>query len=434
MNKFWKTKLFRKAAAILAAAAALLPAGCGRKEPQEGPITLTYATFDLDFEMAQWIERWNQSQSRYRVEILEYENSDTGRAQLNNEIVSGKSPDLFDLAYLNVSSFVAKGLLEDLNPYLDSDRNISREDLLANVLQAYESGGGLYGILPEFRLELLAGKKALTGDASDWTVDRLLSMAEELSPDEVLVEGLAPTGLLRAILAADMGDFVNWEEGTCSFDGEKFKKLLTTAGSLETVFLEDEELTEGLKNDKVRLCRIYITEPVEYVNSIKRFGDGEISLLGFPSETGGRAVLTPRMPVGISKMCGHKDGAWEFVRSLLEEEFQRTHVHFCLPVRLDILREELQAVMTENPYGDGPGSESWEPAEQEEIDTLYDGLSQMKYSTIFDETVWNIVSEEAEPYFEGEKSVEDVMNIIQRRVSLYVSENYETTAQKGSKK
>ncbi len=409
---------------IIAASVMAVLAGCGGEKPQEGPILLTYATFSPDFEMEQWIAEWNQSQDQYRIEILEYENSDTGRAQLNNEILSGNAPDLFDLSYINVSSFVSKGLLEDLRPYLDREEKISEEDLLPGVLQTYEADGGLYGVMPEFRLEILAGKRDRVGNASDWTVDRLCQMIEGLSPDEVLVEGFAPTGMLRAVLATDMEDFVNWEEGTCSFDGEKFRKLLTTVNSIETVYMEEKELTEGLQSGKVLLDRIYVTDLVEYVNSVKAFGEEEISLLGFPSETGGRAVLTARMPIGISRTCENKDGAWEFVRSLLEEDFQRKHVHFCLPVRQDILREEFERVMTQNPYGDAPEAKMWKPATQEEVDALYNGLCRMKYSGIFDETVWNIVSEEAEAYFSGQKSVEAVMDVIQSRASLYVSENY----------
>ncbi len=423
MFQIRKKLLFRKKAIVMALAIAVL-SGCGQDQQREGPITLTYATFALDFEMEQWIAQWNQSQDKYRIEIAEYESSDTGLAQLNNEIMSGNAPDLYDLSNINVSSFISKGLLTDLNPYLDGDEGISREELLADVLKTYEKDGGLYGIMPEFRLELLAGKKALTGDMSDWTMDRLMQMIEGLSPDEILVDGLAPMGLLRAVLETDMGDFVNWDEGACSFDGEKFKKLLTTAASMETVMLEEKELSEGLQSGKVLLSRIYVTDLTEYVNSIKAFGDEEVSLLGFPSEAGGRAVLTARMPVGISQTCKEKEGAWEFVRSLLEEEFQRTHVRFCLPVRLDVLREGFERVMTENPYGDDPGSESWQPATEEEINALYDGLCRLKYSSIYDQTLWNIISEEAEPYFNGEKTVEAVMEVIQSRASLYVSENY----------
>lgn len=412
------------AAQVLAAAVCAAVTGCGKEEVQEGPVVLTYATFSLDLEMEDWIARWNQSQEKYHVEIREYENNDTGHALLNDEITSGKAPDLFDLSYVNVSSYIAKGVLMDLHPFLDRDETISGEELLPGVLATYEEGGGLYGIIPEFRLELLAGKRSLVGDVEDWTVDKLFGMIEGLSPQQVLVDSFAPMGLLRAVLATDMGEFVDWEAGTCSFDGEKFQKLLSTARSMETVYLDEKELEEGLSGGRVLLNRIYVTDLTEYVNSVKLFGNDEVSLLGFPSETGGRAVLTPRMPVGISQSCAAAEGAWEFVRSLLEEEFQTKHVRFCLPVNLRILREGFERVMTTNPYGDGPGSDTWEPATEEEIDALYDGLCRMKYSGIFDEEIWNIVAEEAEPYLNGEKDLQEVTEVIQGRAALYVSENY----------
>ena len=41
----------------------------------------------------------------------------------------------------------------------------------------------------------------------------------------------------------------------------------------------------------------------------------------------------------------------------------------------------------------------------------------------YNEQLMNIVTEEAAPYFEGQKSVDEVADIIQRRVKTYVNEN-----------
>lgn len=38
--------------------------------------------------------------------------------------------------------------------------------------------------------------------------------------------------------------------------------------------------------------------------------------------------------------------------------------------------------------------------------------------------VRNIIAEDVEAYFEGSRTIEEVMDLIQGRVSLYVSENY----------
>ncbi len=456
-NGFWKVPILTWLAAVVLVAVFSL-AGCGEKEEETGPVTLTYATFYLDFEMEQWIGEWNQSQDKYRVEILEYENDDTGHARLNNEIVSGKVPDLLDLSYINIGSYISKGILADLYPFLDGEKagrgsladekgsagkessadgeslagkegsadeesRLSREDLVPGVYQTYEENGKLYGIMPCFRLETLAGKKTLVGEASDWTLEEMRNRMENLSPGQLLLDGLAPFGLLRAVVEADMGAFVDWEAGTCSFDGEEFRKLLESAAAMKVESLEEEQLEEGLVQGKILLNRIYITDVLEYHREVERFGGDPVSLLGFPTRSGGRAALTARMPIGICELSERKEGAWEFVRSLLEEEFQRKHVHFCLPINLKCLLESFQTAMGENPYGEESGVD-WKPASQEEMDALYEGICQAKYSSIFDGEIWKIISEEAPSYFDGDKSVEEVMDTIQSRVALYVSENY----------
>ena len=37
--------------------------------------------------------------------------------------------------------------------------------------------------------------------------------------------------------------------------------------------------------------------------------------------------------------------------------------------------------------------------------------------------ILNIILEDAEPYFEGQKSVDEVAGIIQNRVGIYINEN-----------
>ena len=40
-----------------------------------------------------------------------------------------------------------------------------------------------------------------------------------------------------------------------------------------------------------------------------------------------------------------------------------------------------------------------------------------------DEELINIISEETEPFFKGQKSASDVSNVIQNRIQVYVNEN-----------
>lgn len=109
--------------------------------------------------------------------------------------------------------------------------------------------------------------------------------------------------------------------------------------------------------------------------------------MGFPSEDGGKAVLYDRMSVGVTESCRNKEAAWRFVSSLL-------------------------------------GGEPLSPATKEQIDVLFEGICNAQSNRIFDSNIWNIIAEDVNAYFEGSKTIDEVMELIQGRVSIYVSENY----------
>ena len=397
--------------------------GCG-KEEEQGPIILTYGTLNLDFEIEGWIDEWNQSQEVYRIEIKEYEDSDVGRTQLNNEIVSGHGPDILDLSDINVANYISKGILTDLYPFLDAGGGVSQDDLVSSILGTYTQDNKLYGIPLGYRFETLFGKKELVGEACDWTTDKMARMTEALAADEYLLDGLTPLGLLRAVLASDMGSYVDWEKGECTFDGEKFRNLLELAMSIDLVYLPQEELDEKLADGSVLLNRVYIGSVEDYQSSIDQFAGAVVSWVGFPSEDGGKAVLYDRIPVGITESCRNKEGAWQFVSSLLGEEFQRHHLKFVFPIRLDILQESFQEAMEEKDPEKYLGGEPPHAATQEEINVLFEGICSAQSNRIFDPNIWNIIAEDVEAYFEGSKTIEEVMDLIQGRASLYMSENY----------
>lgn len=405
-------------------AAILFLNGCGKEQEEQGPVILTYGTFYLDIEMEQWIARWNQSQDDYRIVIREYEYSDAGHTQLNNEIVTGKAPDILDLSNINVANYVAKGILTDLYPFLDEGGEVSRNDLVAPILETYAYHDKLYGIPLGYQFETLLGKTELVGEADDWTAGKMHRIIQNLKEDEYLLEGLAPLGLIRAVLNTDMGAYVDWEKGESLFGGKKFRELIELAASIELPFLTQDEMGEKLADGSLLLNRVYISSVSDYQSSIDQFAGADVSWVGFPSEDGGKAVLYDRMPVGITESCRNKEGAWQFVRSLLGEEFQRHHIKFVFPIRLSILQESFQEAMKEPDPKMYLGGEPPRRAAKEEIDALYEGICNAQSNRIFDSYIWNIIAEEADAFFDGKKTIDDVMEIIQSRVSLYVSENY----------
>ena len=65
---------------------------------------------------------------------------------------------------------------------------------------------------------------------------------------------------------------------------------------------------------------------------------------------------------------------------------------------------------------------TYRDATQEEIDRIFELIEGMQL-TDMDMDVFFIIKEEIEAYFKDQKSIEEVAQIIQSRVQIYVDEN-----------
>lgn len=391
---------------------------CGKGREETGPVTLVYGTLHLEQEMETWISEYNLAQNEVKIEIREYgqEGREEGLARLNAELVQGGGPDLIDLSDINVSPYISLGILADIYPLLEADSELQPDLFMPGELKLYETGGNLYGIAPGYRLETLMGEKSVLGESGDWTVEKMCGLMKALSQGSSFVNNLGSLGFLRIVLHRGMEEYVDWEAGTCSFDGGEFRELLQLSAMMDTLPLfEDEE--QAFAQGKLLANRVYISSLEDYAASVSLFQGKPTVCVGFPSREGGGALVTPYLPIGIRS--GEKqDAAWKFVRSLLGNEFQEKHIHFNFPLRRDSLQkmlEEEAARSAEDKSGEGT-------LRKEDCDALYEVIYSTGCSRVFDANIWEIVEEEAETCFAGDKSIEEAAEVIQSRAEVYVQE------------
>ena len=148
--------------------------------------------------------------------------------------------------------------------------------------------------------------------------------------------------------------------------------------------------------------------------------------------------------MGLSSKSKHKEGAWEFMQRLLSEEYQDSMLSehgnsFGFPVKKSALEKQFELDMTPDYFEDEDGNKTenaktswgWDDfqmdimaATQEEVDAVRSLIeSAEKVSGSVDEQLVNIITEESEPFFKGQKSAADVAGIIQNRIQIYVNEN-----------
>ena len=415
-------KKSKKCIIVTALLSALVLTACTREdgETTDGtPVTLVYGTMNLDQEMSTWIAEYNLTHEDCQIEVREYGQDDLeeGRMRLNAEIVEGNGPDLIDLSDIDVGPYISLGVLADLYPLIDADTELQRETFVPGILKLYEESGHLYGIAPGYRLETIMGEKALLGDPAEWTVEKMKDVIDNLPEGSCFINNLGSLGLLRIVLQGEMDKYVDWETADCSFDSDAFKELLQLAAAMDAlpVFDNDEQaIAEG----KALANRLYVSDLGEYAASARLFSGKAAVCVGYPFPEGGSALVTPYLPVGI---CSgeNQDAAWEFVKSLLGEEFQEKHIRFNFPLRQDSLQKQFEKSMARSAENEAAD----EAIGQEDCDALYEVIYSANTSRVFDANIWDIVSEEAEAYFDGDKTLDQVVQIIQKRVEIYVHEN-----------
>ncbi len=380
--------------------------GCreGKRDGNASEIAaLTYATLYLDAEMEAWIAEWNKANADCCIKVKEYGQGDyeTGLIQFNTDIVSGDMPDIIDFSDIDMAPYISKELLADLYPLMDSDSRMKREDFVPGILRLYEKDGKLYSIALGYSLETLMGRKDVVGDPSQWNMDKVKQMIEEMPSQSYFTDNLGPIGLLRVVLMMGMDEYIDWKTGQCSFGGDRFIQLLELADSMEGVPAAGD-LEDCLASGKLMLNRAYISSVSEYKEAADMFRGEEAACVGYPSAQGGRTLIHPYLPTGISNMCENKDAAWKFVRSLISEEFQDKHIRFNFPGLESSLKKEFEQALQ-------PPASSWsmESTEmlpsREEIEELYEVINLSGGKFIFDTNIWKIIEEETAFYFGGKK-------------------------------
>ena len=150
--------------------------------------------------------------------------------------------------------------------------------------------------------------------------------------------------------------------------------------------------------------------------------------MGYPAESReGSCIRVCGMSFALSASSDKLDGAWEFVRTFLTEDFQRDELYgvngSSLPIRRDIFTERAQIAATQEGYCFiNDEFMSVPPMTQEQIDKAVDFIKSLHNLAFEDEVVMDIIYEEAEGFFHGQRTAEDVAVLIQNRVQLYLDE------------
>ena len=402
---------------------------------------------------------FNKANDKYRVTIKTYmdnnnwdENSyETALTNFQNDIVSaGNCPDIIDLAQVeNEQNLASKGVFEDLTPYMEKSSVLKKEDLLEGVVEGFSYEGKLLSIPTTIDIQTLVGKSSVVGEDMGWSMDDMMACVEKY-PEAELMEGYQKSTVLYMALVFSESNFINWEESTCYFDSEEFKQVLEFANMFPNEYdwanYDGSLSVEKLKKNEVLLENVSVYDLQEIQVSEARF-DEPVTFIGYPTADGSvGCMMYANSRYGIISNSDNKDGAWAFIESYLTDNAGDRY-SWGIPTMKDkfeemitkattpdyILDENGEPVLDENgnPIESGGmssmSSDGWEYTYHtptvEEAQVLRELVALAKPMGTMDTNFLNIIIEEVEPYFTGEKSLDEVAGIVQSRAQIYISEN-----------
>jgi ABC-type glycerol-3-phosphate transport system substrate-binding protein len=176
----------------------------------------------------------------------------------------------------------------------------------------------------------------------------------------------------------------------------------------------------------------------------EQFGE-PVAFIPFPNSSGNEGgILYEDKAFAIASQSKNKEAAFKFIMLFMDEEYQmpgETEYYAygfpSLKAAFDQAGEYSKErtywidfetgkkeYYDETYYDEKTGKEIViKPISDDRLAYIKDRIIACKTLRSFDQEIINLVNEEAAPYFAGEKSAQEVANIIQSRVSIYVREN-----------
>lgn len=438
---------------------------------------LTLACMYLDWNLRSMIVEYNKTNDEYRINVVDYseyatdDDYNAGVTKLTTEIISGSVPDIFLTSNLPIDKYAAKGVVADLNTFMDGGNGLSRDYFVPQVMSALEKDGKLYELPTSFSVQTAYALSSIASQYDTWNVAAVQDAMTQLQEGAtVFSNGWTKNTALSNCLSRNLSAFVDWTTGKCEFDSEAFQQLLAFCNSFPAETSDgdgaiayassadiavddamwDSDATR-ITNGKQLMSTIGMYSFDSYIWNVYAIRD-KITFTGYPTEDGSGSSFELQMPMAISSVTKYPDAAWDFVCSIIKKmnTIDENNYYYGFPISQAAFDAEMTDIMTEQYQLDENGEQvdwdgdgepdkairgSYETMEngetvykdvyaltQEDIDQILGVINNTHSVYDYDQEILDIITDEVAAYFAGDKDVQTTASMIQSRVNLYVQE------------
>ncbi len=387
--------------------------------------------------------------------------------KLNTEIMAGKGPDFLILDGLPVNSYVEKGVLADLTPYLAELEK--EEKILPNIKESFTADGKICMLPAALTVSMYMTDKENMTEVSDLSAlaDKIEKLRSE-HPGEGIWETYSEDMVLNALMpvsaplwfaeagqlnAAELSDYLEQTKRIydACMEGLSEELLQVYLGRAENSVGSSDEFSAyndlqggGVQivagNEKLALGELKNAYNYAFMQSVKRSENGENGKNCQMALTPGNVKdsFRPYALMGISAVSSQTELAGGLLRETLSKDMQSMIYPIGFPVNEAGLQTYLETLGGQLPEWGKPGEpfsgygfgddnglmvtmSVYVPTEQETKE-LYDLLSSVRTPYLSDAVVEDAVKEAGKHYLEGKCSLEEAVEFVQKKISIYMSE------------
>jgi len=423
--------------------------------PAAGKSILTVAsTEDLDYSISEAIMEFNNQSSssymlfdsRYKANAeIDYSNVDsTDRAAVNSlnayasvsdrltmDIIAGNGPDILISNGANEQLSKSEYFI-DLSDYLENESGINESDYFMNAINAMRFNGSLYQLPIGFYVEgFIAPSDAVNGK-NGLTFDEYLSMVSSScnGQDPIWDHQLSYSRNEVATKLFANSNEVFIKEGKIDVNCTEFQAILDYCKDLpekgffegKDIDAEYEDLMSAKESMKVQPVVIYgFYEYEAFVMKNKN-----ALVFGYPSADGRTATIGSEIAVSVSACSSDINSCKEFINILLSEHVQST-IATNIPVNKNCARDlAVSEIAVHNRNVNENAGEMFaktgEALDTSLADEYIEQLSEASTSAFVYHSISLIIYEEIPAYFEGQKTFEEVAQVINDRAQKVLDE------------
>ena len=425
-----------------------------KRLPDERP-PLTIQVPDYLYQsMSYAAKSWNKTRKDVRIEVSQYEDYDDSyeayQKKLSTEILSGKGPDILFMSSLPWNDFIENGVLVDLNEFINKDSSFSTSDYLP-ALTAIKRDSGLYGIALDISDDniLFSAKSSVmekygyTGTYNDISWKKMIELAEAERRTDPNGMEIFPFGIpgfeednryyISKILSEN-NSFLDPKTGL--FMEQDFRSFLSVIDKL----VNEDLVKPGISGiaEQYRSMEegsmIFLTKTLGefWVNMVekKHIFNNEPVMIVHPN-FGVEDLSFRTTLLGINNNSEHKEAAWDFLKTILTDEYQDKMFAYELPVNRSLLErrtlfslrdpEQLTSIFSSSSGGDieyvGAADYS-----DEELAGYFRNIERFKNVSTGATPLERVIIEQIQPYLDGDLSLDETIEIVKDRVNTYINE------------